>query len=1833
MRFDEFTNCETKSKDKSPVVKRQTLRQRSKNAWQRLFSSLAQIRRVLVSLCLIHALLIQLFTLPVSNAANNEPHPENTVKTEKNIETKNQKKPNKDSLNPNLPPKEPGDQTVIIFDQTFERTSLLTKQIRTFTLPAGAVAPFLLQVVNGNPDGTGRVLDGMIKINGVPVINSGDLSLETPPLAMKINLALNNTIEVEFFSPRPKAFLNVTITATFRTPNSPPPVITSFTPDTGIAGMSVTLNGSRLKPTVQSDTSQIIVTFAGQNNTRRPASISFASPAQVRVTIPNGAITGPIELTNDYGRATTATSFIVEPTTDFAVFVSPTIINAVQASSGAGVISVNSVRNDFTQLAALSTTGLPAGVTAAFNPPQITAGGTSTLTINLSQVNLSPGSYPFTVRGTATIDGTQVTRTAQATLNVVAAGQTTLTGRVLSTEKEPVMGATVSVQPEGRSAVTNAAGVFFLTDIMAGTDRAIQIDGRTANAPGRNYPVITEPATVVAGQTNVVPFTFYLPQIDTQYEVTVVPGQTTVAGNPKVENLQMTVPPDANLRNRDGTPVTRVSITALAIDRTPAPLPSNVRTSLVYTSQPGGAIPTGNVRIPVVYPNLGGDSPGTQLPLYAFNHDTVQWYVYGSGRVSADGRTVVPEIDPSTGRSYGLRDFSWHFVPVGNNGDPGGDGPTAGSPSGSSSKTPSPSSCSDSKNTTNMTPNPVDLSTGMKIEVTTDISFGGVRGGLELTRTYTSNLAQLFDNLPFGRGITHNYAMRLTGDFQVGGFGRPLRPVDVTGKIFSYLRTDPDGALVFTPMTMVAQLGDVIRKLPNGTFEYRYKDGEVRRFDTNRRMTSITDRNGNMTALTYTGNNLTQIKDAGGRSITLHYDGSNRIIQATDPLGNIWNYGYENNLLTNVTDPLGNVTRYGYGVFGSLATVTDPRGVVVKQIIYDGVGRVSEQMFADGGVERYSYELSGQTVTTAIITDPLGRVTTKRFNAAGYVIEETDALSQISRIERDLTNNLPLSIFGPCGCAEVTRTFDSRGNPLTVTNRMGQTTRYTFEPVFNNLTQVTDRLNRVTNYGYDLNGNLISMTNALNETTTYVYDGFGQLTSITDALGHTSQLEYDNEGNIRALIDALGNRMMLEYDGMSRLTSFIDPLNRRIVIEYDEIGRIVSVKDPAQAITKFDYDGSGNLVTSTDALGRMWTNVYDLKNNLLMRIDPLGRTTRYEYNADDELTSMTSPSGRTMRYAYDARGQVSNMTDPLNGIVSFTYDNRGNLSTLTDERGNTTTFTYDELYRPKERRDPVGKTSGVNYDPVGNIIESIDLLNRHTNITYDALNRPTQVVYTDATVAYFYDAAGRRTHVDDTQGGSIVWNYDNANRLLSETTPAGTISYGYNTASQRASMTAADRPPVTYGYDTAGRLQTITQGAEVFTYSYDTLSRLMSLQRPNGVTTNYGYDTVNRLARLTHTNAQNQAIEDFQYTYNTDDEIASINSLASAQLMSSAQTVGTADAANRIRQFGQANFNFDDEGQTINKTDNQGITNYQWDARGRLTRATLPNGQTANYGYDSLGRRSSRTAGGVTTSFLYDDYDIVLDRGSDNSTDDYLNGLGIDNKLRQASSTTGGFYFLQDHLGSTSALTNSTGNVIERMQYEGYGEDNDSAFTRYSYTGRERDNLTGMLYYRARWYDPQQGRFFSEDAIDFVDGLNLYGYVSNNPTNLIDPSGQLKLKSYTRKWSVRFKKMWSNRFEKIVKDAGYGSCCGWSRDCSKVEACFENPQQQACADHDVCMHVKANDRSPLETDNEAVAACHETLCKDSTDPPIRLIFCDILKKRSQRPRPEPLLPPFPRGWF
>ena len=131
----------------------------------------------------------------------------------------------------------------------------------------------------------------------------------------------------------------------------------------------------------------------------------------------------------------------------------------------------------------------------------------------------------------------------------------------------------------------------------------------------------------------------------------------------------------------------------------------------------------------------------------------------------------------------------------------------------------------------------------------------------------------------------------------------------------------------------------------------------------------------------------------------------------------------------------------------------------------------------------------------------------------------------------------------------------------------------------------------------------------------------------------------------------------------------------------------------------------------------------------------------------------------------------------------------------------------------------------------------------------------------------------------------------------------------------------------------------------------------------------------------------------------------------------------------------------------------------------------------------------------------------------------YTWGAGIDNLISfKNHSTDTTYYAVKDHLNSVIAFVDESGNIAERYEYDAYG--NTQVFNaegaeigrsaignRYAFQGREIDWETGLYYFRARWYDPDTGRWCSKDPLGIAGGLNLYEAFGNNAVNFIDPFG------------------------------------------------------------------------------------------------------------------------------
>jgi RHS repeat-associated protein len=186
-----------------------------------------------------------------------------------------------------------------------------------------------------------------------------------------------------------------------------------------------------------------------------------------------------------------------------------------------------------------------------------------------------------------------------------------------------------------------------------------------------------------------------------------------------------------------------------------------------------------------------------------------------------------------------------------------------------------------------------------------------------------------------------------------------------------------------------------------------------------------------------------------------------------------------------------------------------------------------------------------------------------------------------------------------------------------------------------------------------------------------------------------------------------------------------------------------------------------------------------------------------------------------------------------------------------------------------------------------------------------------------------------------------------------------------------------------------------------------------------------------------------------------------------------------------------------------------GTNTYSWDARNHL--ASISGGTTASFVFDAFGRRMNKDINGLITQFEYDGFNPVQELDGAipaNVTANLLTGLNIDEYFARTDSN-GAMNFLSDALGSTLALTDSSGAINTSYTYEPFGNTTigGSKPNPYQFTGRENDG-TGLYFYRARYYSPTFQRFIAQDPWDFIGGgPNLYEYAAGDPVDLRDPSG------------------------------------------------------------------------------------------------------------------------------
>jgi RHS repeat-associated protein len=264
-------------------------------------------------------------------------------------------------------------------------------------------------------------------------------------------------------------------------------------------------------------------------------------------------------------------------------------------------------------------------------------------------------------------------------------------------------------------------------------------------------------------------------------------------------------------------------------------------------------------------------------------------------------------------------------------------------------------------------------------------------------------------------------------------------------------------------------------------------------------------------------------------------------------------------------------------------------------------------------------------------------------------------------------------------------------------------------------------------------------------------------------------------------------------------------------------------------------------------------------------------------------------------------------------------------------------------------------------------------------------------------------------------------------------------------------------------------------------YSYDAIYQLTQVLQGANTTESYSYDPVgNRLSSLGVS----------PYNYNSSNELTSTPS---------------------------ATYGYDLNGNAVTKNDSTGITTYAWDFENRLTSVTLPgSGGTVSFKYDPLGRRIYKSSSSGASVYAYDgDNQIEETNVSGTVIARYTQTPDtMDEPLAMARAGVTSFYNL-DGLGSTKTLSSSAGSLSQTYTFDSFGKATNSSGSLtnlFQFSSREFDTETNLYYYRARYYDQSLGRFLSEDPTGFSnETYNLYDYVSGDPVDFTDPSGNKKI--------------------------------------------------------------------------------------------------------------------------
>jgi RHS repeat-associated protein len=810
------------------------------------------------------------------------------------------------------------------------------------------------------------------------------------------------------------------------------------------------------------------------------------------------------------------------------------------------------------------------------------------------------------------------------------------------------------------------------------------------------------------------------------------------------------------------------------------------------------------------------------------------------------------------------------------------------------------------------------------------------------------------------------------------------------------------------------------------------------------------------------------------------------------------------------------------------------------------IGLLNSHMITYAGKSRktaYSYFGSGLVNTeidgiTRLLTTTYARTT------GGVVLSATKTGTGISS---------RVDTYGPYALC---------GQPFSDLNAAGLQTNFTYDPRFGEKLHETDPNGLLTAWTYDEFGREASETrpDTTSSATTYSTDtsyGAAYKATTIDTSRPDTVTYYDAlDRMVAQLVKGANGAYRLATtvyrdDGMVTSSTDLGAFHSTTYSLYDYLQRPKTINHASGMVANLTYSGTttGLTVTEVDTGGSTPHTTVSVKNSRSQTSSVTtddGAFLIFQFDGNGYLTSANA-SGATTAAVYDDRGAKTSSVDPDLGSWSYGYDAAGNLTSQTDANTNTTSVTFDSIDRMTSRTVG-GQTSTWTYDGTGtgNKLGKLSVEAGPNGYRkayyYDAYARPSiEVSQIDGKYFYTctgYDASGNVQSVDrywrplgleginfvghdkwytfglryDHDGdGHVTRVYDSAGRDWWK-------SPSYDNLDKLTAFTLGNGIVAAQTNDaTTGSLLRLSSTVQNLTYTYDVFGNTKTKVDPlRSINSTYGYDELNRLT----------SADGVSMTYNNQGNLLSKGGLTLTY-------AGAPHPAHAVTSAGGVSYTYDATGNMTGR----GSTSVTW------TAFNMPNqiqsGTTiSTFSYDGNFARkidSTSTAGVVSKKYYLDDGFEQLSSAGRTETRVYVDApsgaVGVRALLEQDVGVTiapGNIqatheeleYYHNDNLGSTYAVTDATGALIDQFTFDPWGyrtlyaSGTGGTFalnTDHGYTGEEMLDAFGLVHMNGRIYDPLVGRMLSADP--FVKDItnsqnhNRYSYVLNNPLTLTDPSG------------------------------------------------------------------------------------------------------------------------------